>query len=182
MFVEPILSSLIVAWHRKLDFKRVLDIEFKGWYLFGAAALIQFASTIIVEKSPGKLARFIEDNYMIIHSLSYLLIFIGMIANRKYKSMHYILAGTMLNYMVIALNGGKMPVKEFLSLGPAIRVDLGHSLMTQSTRLYILADIIPIPRPYPLPKIISIGDIFIMAGAFLFIQEIMSVKSKTVKS
>ncbi|WP_094548988.1 DUF5317 family protein [Petroclostridium xylanilyticum] len=48
-----------------------------------------------------------------------------------------------------------------------------HTLITSSTRLSILADIIAIPKPYPLPKVLSIGDIFIAFGVFVFIQEAM---------
>ena len=58
----------------------------------------------------------------------------------------------------------ELPNREF---------DIKHEAVTPDTKLVYLADIILIPRPYPLPKILSIGDIFIILGLFVFIQEIM---------
>jgi hypothetical protein len=50
----------------------------------------------------------------------------------------------------------------------------GHSVLIKGkTNLWLLGDIINIPPPYPFPQTISIGDIFIALGAFLFIQNNM---------
>lgn len=51
--------------------------------------------------------------------------------------------------------------------------DIKHSLVTEDTRFVFLADIITLPRPYPLARIISLGDIILMIGVFLFFQEAM---------
>lgn len=85
--------------------------------------------------------------------------------------------GSLLNFLVIAVNGGTMPVspEAIAAVGMTGRPPSGtHSLMTDSTRLGLLADIIPIRSFYFLPAMaISIGDIIIVMGIFLFIQHRM---------
>ena len=71
--------------------------------------------------------------------------------------------------MPVSINGFKgirdetiLPYREF---------DIKHMGINKNTKFKYLADIILIPKPYPLPKIISIGDIFLMSGIFMFFQE-----------
>ena len=104
-----------------------------------------------------------------------------------------VLLGNILNFLPIIINGGKMPVSikalkysnlyTQLSLLDEGRI-MTHSLVDEATKLYYLSDIIPIPKPYPLPKIISIGDILIGIGLFIIIQIYMkkelSIEEKTI--
>ncbi|MBZ5797754.1 DUF5317 domain-containing protein, partial [Burkholderia contaminans] len=48
--------------------------------------------------------------------------------------------------------------------------------MDASTRLSLLGDIIPLSKPYPRTQVISIGDVVMNFGMFLFIQNVMVVK------
>lgn len=111
-----------------------------------------------------------------------MLLIIGLIFNFREKGFKLVLSGSILNFIPIALNNGKMPVSTkalkfsklyteltFLEEG---RI-LTHILADKSTKLNILSDIIPIPKPYPFPKIISIGDILIAIGLFVLIQTYM---------
>ena len=59
---------------------------------------------------------------------------------------------------------------------PESAYDIEHSLATEETKFLYLADIIALPRSYPLAGIISVGDIFLTLGVFLFFQESMVVK------
>mgnify|MGYP002403974986 FL=1 len=102
--------------------------------------------------------------------------------NYNEKGFRLVLLGTTLNFMPIALNKGKMPVSidalKFSSLYSELKLlkegrILTHVLENEATKMGILGDIIPIPKPYPLPKIISIGDIFIALGLFVVIQKYM---------
>lgn len=102
--------------------------------------------------------------------------------NFQEKGLRLVLFGTTLNFFPIILNNGKMPVSlkalkisnlhTELALLEEGRI-LTHILACESTRLAILSDIIPIPKPYPLAKIISLGDIFIAIGLFILIQTYM---------
>jgi hypothetical protein len=48
-----------------------------------------------------------------------------------------------------------------------------HTMLTSSTYLGFLGDVIPISDPYPRTQIISIGDIIMNIGIFFFIQYLM---------
>ena len=93
--------------------------------------------------------------------------------------------GFFLNFLVIAFNGGSMPVSLdalgpkahdiFLQAEQTQRV-LTHSILTSETPLWFLADIIPIPLPF-IRYVASVGDIFISVGIFLFVYLNMKQKS-----
>lgn len=53
-----------------------------------------------------------------------------------------------------------------------------HALMNNHTVLRYLGDILVLPKPYPRPKIFSVGDVFMALGIFMYIQEIMKNKTK----
>jgi hypothetical protein len=46
-------------------------------------------------------------------------------------------------------------------------------VMNEGNYLWFLGDIIPLPSPYPLKKVISIGDVLINVGGFIFIWKTM---------
>jgi len=56
-----------------------------------------------------------------------------------------------------------------------------HMLLTAETKLWFLADIIPLPVPF-LARVISIGDILIYVGIFYFIQKKMLPRQKQRKT
>jgi hypothetical protein len=53
-----------------------------------------------------------------------------------------------------------------------------HSVLTEHSRLKFLADVIPLPPPYPRPRVLSVGDIIMAVGLFILIQRGMLKKSK----
>lgn len=181
MFVEPMLFSLILAKTRKGKFSNIEKLELNKWYLILIAGGIQLALTILQKNNPPWADLILEDYFIYIHALSYVLILYCTLMNIKRKSMKLFLVGVLLNFLVITFNGGKMPVSITGIKGinsPTIELphreyDIKHMAVTPETKLVYLADIILIPRPYPLPKILSIGDVFLMLGLFVFIQEIM---------
>ena len=96
--------------------------------------------------------------------------------NRSLKYVGIIESGTILNFLPIVLNKGKMPVlKEALvSIKAFDRLDIlmqdrmfNHSLINNETRFKILSDIIPLN--FGIKTVISIGDIVIFFGMIFFI-------------
>ena len=181
MFIEPTILSLLVAKLRKGRIKNLERVELRAWYLLPLAALIQIFLSIsnARELSLGGL-------FFILHMLSYILMIACVLLNIKRTSMKFFLIGILLNFIVIFANGGKMPVslKGIRGINEGIAVDLPlsefdikHQGFGPDTKFKYLADIILIAEPYPLPKILSIGDIFIMIGLFLFLQEAMVIKN-----
>ncbi|GLV47844.1 hypothetical protein TJA_10040 [Thermus sp. LT1-2-5] len=94
----------------------------------------------------------------------------GLYQNRHLKSLYLVLVGLILNTMVIFANEGHMPVSaealERAGLGDFVPIvkakgDAVHALLDETTRLSFLGDVIPLP---PLRKVVSLGDLFILAG------------------
>ena len=53
-----------------------------------------------------------------------------------------------------------------------------HTLINNHTVFKYLGDILVLGKPYPRPKIFSIGDVLLALGIFIYIQEIMIKKLK----
>ena len=187
MLIESIASSLAVGKVRGGKFKGIGELNIKKQYLFIIGFAIEFLSIFLHANDIGGLSEFFNKYFIIIHSISYIIIFIGLIFNFNKKSMILVFIGALLNYMVIAANGGQMPVSSsglsLLGLDQYLEMlennlVVTHTLINESTRLYLLGDVIPTPKFYPFSKIISIGDVLIGIGLFVLIQNGMLKKIK----
>jgi hypothetical protein len=97
------------------------------------------------------------------------------IPNLRRPGFPLLLAGVLMNLVVIAVNGG-MPVSA-AALEAAGRQDIlaeargapnaKHHLTEPGDRLLFLSDVIPIPRPAG--EVVSIGDLAVDAGVAWFI-------------
>lgn len=97
--------------------------------------------------------------------------------NRSQAGVWALGLGLALNLLVIALNGGLMPVspETVAQLLPGAPPDawqvgnrLGRNIVlpVTATRLWWLSDYILLPAWFPIRKALSIGDILIAGGAF----------------
>lgn len=182
MVLETIFLSFLIGKLRGGKVRNLENLYIKGWYLFVLSFLLEIISLLIVSRIDGNLSKLIENNFFYIHIFIYLLLIIGLIMNFKETGFKITLFGAILNLLPLFLNKGKMPVSikalkysklyTQLSLLDEGRL-MTHTLADRGTRLVFLGDIIPISKPYPFPKIISIGDIFIGIGLFLLIQTYM---------
>ncbi len=175
MFIEPSILSIAIAKLRGGKFKNLENVEIKGFYLIAISALLQL-SLSLVKKTNLDLAEKINSNYLIYIILtSYILLIIVAALNIKKFYIKLFLIGILLNLVVIMSNNGKMPVSITGLKGiysetelPQREFDIKHTNIGEDTKLRFLADIILVDRPYPLPKILSVGDLFIMGGVFFF--------------
>ena len=123
--------------------------------------------------------------------LSYLLLLYAIWANRHVRWMPLIGTGVVLNFVVILANGMRMPVSADMltAVGMAQQVAaiesgrvLTYKLIDTTTRLWPLGDVIPIGPPYPIHRVISVGDIVMAIGVFLLIQhEMLARKSPRLR-
>lgn len=185
MFLEPSIISISIAKLRKGKFINLENVNIKGWYLFIIAALIQVALSILkrIGFSIGNLT--FKDYFISLHALSYILMITCIVLNIKKAYMKMFLFGIILNFLVIFSNGGQMPVSLDGISGihsetkiPKTDFDIKHKSVDKDTKLVYLSDILLIPPPYPLPKILSIGDVFLMLGLFIFFQMEMIKNNK----
>lgn len=109
---------------------------------------------------------------------SYVLLGWVLLRNWDRQPARIIFLGAAMNALVIAVNGGRIPVDielaTWVGFDTTPLLDGGtykHAAMSEVTRLGFLGDVIPVP--WPVRRVISIGDIFIALGVFLFVQELM---------
>lgn len=185
MFIEPATIGLFYAWFKNGKLKNIEKLNIRNWQLFILAGALQ----LLLSLGKGLQIEFIQSAAIsfspIIYFLTYILLVIGILSNIGKRFMKFMLIGILLNGLVIFSNGGKMPVSidgignigNYSEL-PEREFDIKHQGLDRNTNLACLADIIIIPRPYPLARIISIGDLFMMLGVFVFFPEAMIYKSK----
>ena len=109
-------------------------------------------------------------------SLSFLLLFAWV--NRSHAGGIFLLLGLALNLLVIAANGGLMPISpeavRYLAPGAPETWEIGSRLWggkdvvlpVHATRLRWLSDYFLTPSWFPIRIAFSLGDLFIAGGAF----------------
>ena len=184
MFYEIIIFSLIsiitativlLIKKRNFDFHGY-KFKVKGYKIIILAAVIKIAAEFLFKKYTSiSLLRILSLNWIIYIALLYV-----SLLNIKKSYMMLIFLGTLFNFLAIAANDFKMHVyvSELLSDVEAKKMfllsgkDLVHSLLTEETKLKFLCDIITLHPPYPFPKTISAGDVFLLSGIFAFWQDL----------
>lgn len=188
MVVETITLSLLLGKLTGGKMRNVGNLYIKGWYLFVISFLTEIISLLIASKTDGRISIIIEQKFFYIHIFIYLLLIIGLMMNYDEIGLRITLFGSILNFLPLLLNNGRMPVSidalKFSKLYTQLSLlDEGrimtHALADKGTKLWILGDIIPIPKPYFFPKIISIGDILIALGLFILILNHMKKRYAT---
>jgi Family of unknown function (DUF5317) len=92
-----------------------------------------------------------------LHVLSYLLVFVFLLANWRVTGVPLLLLGGLLNFAAIAANGGQMP----RAIPPSDPAGFHNVVaMDENTRLAFLGDWITAPNG----QLYSIGDLLIFAG------------------
>lgn len=149
---------------------RIEDVGLRAMWVAPVALGLQLVSFL----RPGS---FVNTALMVV---SYILLLYGLIRNHHLQSLRLILLGVILNALVIVSNGGRMPVD--LEAARVANVDVSslqagtdakHLEIGPGTRLGFLGDVIPLPV---LDRVISVGDIAILLGIFLLVQDLMGKK------
>jgi hypothetical protein len=119
-------------------------------------------------------------------TVSYILLFVVVWQNRHLSGVKLIGLGLMLNFLVMVVNGGFMPIAPETLVqigydGNASQLETGYivgrtkNMVAEpgEARLWFLSDIMVIPKPFPIPTALSLGDVLIVLGLFLFLREFM---------
>ncbi len=173
-----LIASIIIGLLRGGKISRFSKISFKSLWIFILAIVLQIAIILFGMEGTSFIIKYAKELYI----ASYVLLFIGIILNIKRLPFTIILIGSVLNLFVFVMNSGSIPVSvEGLELAGLENVaklvkggDLAlYSPLTESTKYAVLGQIITIQQPYPFPQLISIGDVIVALGLFIFIQSIM---------
>jgi hypothetical protein len=115
-----------------------------------------------------------HDVHVALHAVSYVLVAWFLFANRRIAGLPLVALGVALNVLVIAVNGGVMPASRF-----ALRVSgldtsggFANSTSLAHPHLQFLGDVIPVPGPWPIGNVLSVGDLLIFAGALFLLHSV----------
>ena len=185
MVYDGILIGLIVGLFRggvRYGLHQFATLQLRGGWIFPLLLVFQFGIFYLQER-----LNWVASINGYLFAAVYITGLIFLWLNRHHRGFTLIWIGVFLNFVVMAINGGRMPVSVEASavLGPYY-VDLlreggavsKHYMMDASTHLAFLGDIIPLSSPYPRTQVISIGDVVMNIGIFLFIQYMMVNRSK----
>lgn len=181
MVIEAIILGILLGKLRSGKISNLEDLKFKALMPLLGVFIFDLVLRFFIVKSTSTLAAKLFSFYPYFNLLIYLFIIFILEINKNLKYLRVVEAGFVLNYLPMIANGGKMPILKdaLLSINKTREIDLliknqllTHSLVNEATRFKALCDNIPIK--YFLPKVISLGDIFLALGLVLFISYYMT--------
>lgn len=174
MLIETVILAIVISLIEGGRISRLGWLDLRAFWLVPIAWIIQIFVYWAAVKSIGLGPVWVGP---VLDTASYFLLLIFTLYNWYLPGMRILALGILLNTLVIALNGGVMPVDP-LYLPEASRLALlegqgTHGLMTSATHLSFLADRIYIAVAGFDKQLMSLGDIFIDFGSFLIINRAM---------
>jgi uncharacterized protein DUF5317 len=112
--------------------------------------------------------------HVAMHLASYGLVALFLVANRRLPGMPVLALGAALNMLAIASNGGVMPASASALRTAGIEVSDGfaNSAAVAHPHLQWFGDVIPVPGPWPIGNVLSVGDLLIFAGALYLLHRV----------
>lgn len=174
MLLDIAIVSLIIGWMLRGRLSNLAGVEVHGLLLALLAVAFQYGG----QHAAGAGWISLDVWGPFVYAAASVLLVTAMWLNRKSPAFFLIGVGLMLNLAVVAANGGKMPVsaeglvragfESYVQPLEAERV-LTHRLLDDETRLPLLASVHVLTKPYPRPKVFSLGDAILAIGALWFI-------------
>ncbi len=176
------MTTILIAMLRGGSLRHLGKLSIRWPWLPLLAFLVQvYIIFFPVQRSEGLLtvrAFMLVGSYLCLLAMAW--------GNRRLPGMKLIALGVLMNFAVMVVNGGYMPVT------PEALVTVGHQdlvysmesgarvasskdiiLEREETTLWWLSDIFVIPRDWPLSGSFSLGDMMIALGGFVLIQAAM---------
>ena len=146
------------------------DIQLRWWWLLVVALGLQTGTNLLPNKEWAETAGVA----MVLLSFGLLMALVAL--NREKSGMWLAGLGVLMNFTVIALNGG-MPVlagaaevaSGFAVAEPDLSDSFKHVPLDDSSRLTFFADVIPL-RLVSIGEVISLGDVFLAVGLGRFLE------------
>lgn len=160
LLVFVLIVPVAIALLRGGNLGNFTDMFMRGWWLLFVGFGMQIAASVL-DSDQRLLARILV--------LTSYVVLLGLVAaNWTAPGMWMTGVGLLMNFTVIAVNGGMPVLPEAVELaGGTFSLPLGakHVLLDTSTRLPFLADVLPMPG-----NVISLGDIFFAIGLGTLIE------------
>lgn len=181
MLIEAAILGLVIGYLFGGRLKNLATVEFKGLVPIVAAVVLQYGSQFASDFGLTVLRPYGP----VIFLCSFVLILWVIWMNRRIPPLVLTGLGVFLNILVIAANGGKMPVSpEALHAGGLSHYlqplqgqeVLTHQVLSDATRLRFLADIFALPKAYPRARVFSVGDVLLSLGVVWFLAAGMAAR------
>jgi hypothetical protein len=146
------------------------DIQLNAWWLLFLALGLQVGTRVLPDETWSEWVG------VAMVLLSFVLLMIMVVLNRSARGMWIVGLGVLMNFVVIAANGG-MPVlagaaevaSGFTVTNPDLSGTFKHVILDESSRLTFFADVIPL-RLGGIGEVISLGDVFLALGLGVFLE------------
>lgn len=189
MLLETFILAVIIGLVAKGSLKNLAHAPLHGALFIWAGLVLRNFPALFKLSFLNRYADAVAGTAPVLFIFSFALLIFGILLNLSQWPMILIFSGILLNFAVVLESEGFMPVSgESLRMAGydmdkiiSTRLDMNHVLITAQTKLAFLADIIPIPRPYPFPQILSVGDVLMCLGLFFFIVMAMAAPKKPVR-
>lgn len=158
-----LVISIAVGYLRGGKLRNLTEIRVTMWWLLPLGFLVLAASSWTPSDQNELAVSLVLVSYLP------LLLFIWL--NRDLPGLWLAGLGILMNFTVIALNGGMPVLLEAAGIAGNtgdLLLDAKHVLLTDATRLPFLADVIPLPS-----AVLSLGDVFLAIGAGVFLEDQM---------
>ncbi|EKP94629.1 DUF5317 domain-containing protein [Thermaerobacter subterraneus] len=188
MFLFALALAMLVGWLRGGTIVNVARLPLR----WGLAVPVPFAIRAVLLHTEASSNPWLHHWSPVLQGIAYGSMVILALVNRHLPGAAFLITGTLANALVIMANGGRMPVSEWavrVAAGGADRAtaltllrmedSLTHQLLGPGTRLPWLADIIPLPRPFPFPSVASAGDVVLAIGLMWLILAAMGKRAGT---
>lgn len=174
MFLEAVLLGLLAGRLRGGRTLNIGTLEFKGWVLIVIGFLLQMLPMLL-----GRMSWMAHNGHIVAFA-TMLLVFFIVVLNSDKRGFWLVTLGAVLNIVAMATHGLRMPV-YLKALAGAGRVEMMESLANDAVLNHIgleqlahwsdyLGKNIAIPAPYPLAYALSVGDVLMSIGIFLFVM------------
>jgi len=175
-----IVVSVVIALLEGGKFSALANVPLR----YGGLAVAAFAVQVFfIYQTPSQVALGVWHWHALLLVGSCLLLMATVWINRHSHGVKLIGLGLLLNLIVMIANGGWMPVTPeaviraghtdlvpSLTSGMRIYSSKDIILLREETRLWVLSDVLVVPRPFPVPSVLSIGDVLVALGTFVFIR------------
>ncbi|MGH2882389.1 MAG: DUF5317 domain-containing protein [Solirubrobacteraceae bacterium] len=144
---------------------RLADIRIRAVWAVLLAVAIQVG---ISDVAPGG-SHWV---HVALNIASYALDAYFLFANRRIAGVPIVALGAGLNVIAISINGGVMPASasalRIAGIDP--RAGFDNSAHLVHAHLAFLGDVIPVPGPWPIGNVLSVGDLTIFIGALIVLH------------
>lgn len=179
MFIEALLLGVAVGLFRGGSVKNLRTAHIRMPVLLVLAFLVQVLVSFMLLAG----SSFFINQRLIFYAISYGLLFVALFANLNNKAVWLVVLGSLLNFAVIFLNGGTLPIAiealekagfnnrlELIQAGRLVQYEL---IEGSGNWLGFLGKRLTPPAMYPIKQVFSLGDVLISVGVFLWIQNLL---------